>query len=146
MAKPEWGVKRQCASCGTRFYDLTRDPILCPECGTVFEIASLVRGKRARAGSARVDAEKKPEAAVADDIELDVDIDDDESADDDVVIDDDGDSDDVVVPVPATTDDEDTDDDPIEADDPVLLDEDDDLDSDDTLGEFGDGSDDEDRR
>ncbi|HVG81046.1 MAG TPA: FYDLN acid domain-containing protein, partial [Methylomirabilota bacterium] len=26
MAKPEWGTKRICHSCGTRFYDLLRDP------------------------------------------------------------------------------------------------------------------------
>ena len=26
MAKPELGTKRQCQSCGTKFYDLSRDP------------------------------------------------------------------------------------------------------------------------
>jgi uncharacterized protein (TIGR02300 family) len=34
MAKPELGTKRLCVSCGTRFYDLTRQPAVCPKCGT----------------------------------------------------------------------------------------------------------------
>ncbi|MGB0671459.1 MAG: TIGR02300 family protein, partial [Rhodospirillales bacterium] len=32
MAKPEWGTKRACQSCGARFYDLGRNPIVCPKC------------------------------------------------------------------------------------------------------------------
>ncbi len=34
MAKPELGLKRVCVSCGTKFYDLTRAPAVCPKCGT----------------------------------------------------------------------------------------------------------------
>ncbi len=34
MAKPELGLKRVCVSCGTRFYDLTKQPAICPKCGT----------------------------------------------------------------------------------------------------------------
>jgi uncharacterized protein (TIGR02300 family) len=37
VAKPELGTKRHCRSCGNRFYDLGRDPILCPKCGAVFQ-------------------------------------------------------------------------------------------------------------
>ena len=37
MAKPEWGAKRTCQSCGARFYDLMRSPIVCPKCGSVVE-------------------------------------------------------------------------------------------------------------
>jgi uncharacterized protein (TIGR02300 family) len=35
------GTKRTCQSdeCGARFYDLNRDPIVCPICGTVYELA-----------------------------------------------------------------------------------------------------------
>ncbi len=35
------GTKRTCqsASCGSRFYDLGRDPILCPICGSSYVIA-----------------------------------------------------------------------------------------------------------
>ena len=36
MAKPELGLKRQCASCSTKFFDMNRNPIVCPKCGTVF--------------------------------------------------------------------------------------------------------------
>ncbi len=32
MAKPEWGAKHLCRSCGARFYDLRRDPFVCPKC------------------------------------------------------------------------------------------------------------------
>lgn len=36
------GTKRTCQSseCGSRFYDLNRDPITCPICGTIYELAS----------------------------------------------------------------------------------------------------------
>ena len=36
MAKPDLGTKRLCASCGAKFYDLSKDPIVCPKCETVF--------------------------------------------------------------------------------------------------------------
>ena len=38
MAKPELGQKRQCQHCGAKFYDLNRDPIICPKCSGIFEI------------------------------------------------------------------------------------------------------------
>ncbi len=38
MAKPEWGTKRECQGCGTHFYDLKRDPIVCPKCETAYVI------------------------------------------------------------------------------------------------------------
>lgn len=37
MVKPEWGTKRSCQRCGARFYDLRRDPIVCPKCGAQHE-------------------------------------------------------------------------------------------------------------
>ena len=37
MAKPEWGQKRTCQSCGCRFYDLTKTPLICPKCGANVE-------------------------------------------------------------------------------------------------------------
>jgi uncharacterized protein (TIGR02300 family) len=36
VAKPELGAKRQCQSCGAKFFDLNKDPIVCPKCATVF--------------------------------------------------------------------------------------------------------------
>jgi uncharacterized protein (TIGR02300 family) len=37
VAKPEWGTKRTCHTCGARFYDLRRDTIVCPVCGAVHD-------------------------------------------------------------------------------------------------------------
>lgn len=46
MAKKQArGTKRTCQSseCGARFYDLDRNPIVCPICGSIYEIASSPR-------------------------------------------------------------------------------------------------------
>jgi uncharacterized protein (TIGR02300 family) len=29
-------MKRQCQNCGAKFFDLSKNPIICPKCGTVF--------------------------------------------------------------------------------------------------------------
>jgi len=41
VAKPELGTKRLCANCGAKFYDLDKDPITCPKCHTVMEVAAV---------------------------------------------------------------------------------------------------------
>ncbi|MBI5313342.1 MAG: TIGR02300 family protein [Methylocystis sp.] len=43
MAKPELGAKRQCQSCGTKFYDFKKDPIACPKCGAIYQVVALTR-------------------------------------------------------------------------------------------------------
>jgi uncharacterized protein (TIGR02300 family) len=43
VAKPELGIKRLCGSCGAKFYDLNKDPIVCPKCSTVFVVAPSAR-------------------------------------------------------------------------------------------------------
>jgi len=43
VAKPELGNKRQCQNCGVKFFDLNRDPILCPKCGATFQPPALSR-------------------------------------------------------------------------------------------------------
>ena len=48
MAKPEWGSKRICPSCGTRYYDLMRDPVICPKCSTPFDPEAFLKSRRAR--------------------------------------------------------------------------------------------------
>ncbi len=35
--KADRGAKRVCLNCRNKFYDLSRDPIICPMCQTVFE-------------------------------------------------------------------------------------------------------------
>ena len=48
MSKPEWGAKHICPSCGVRYYDLLREPIICPKCGTPFDPEAFLRSRRAR--------------------------------------------------------------------------------------------------
>src|SRR6266851_9853072 len=63
VAKPELGTKRLCASCGAKFYDLSKDPITCPKCGTVFEV--VVPVSRSRGGEAAAVAAAAAAAAAA---------------------------------------------------------------------------------
>ncbi len=63
MAKPELGAKRQCQSCGTKFFDLNRDPIICPKCGTVFQ-GAVVRAERATVKDEEADEESPAPAGV----------------------------------------------------------------------------------
>lgn len=89
MVKPEWGIKRTCNGCGAKFYDLRRDPIICPQCDATVDPAAATRTQRTKAPPTVV--KEKPVAAT-------VDVDADESLDgvgDDVLaIDDDDDDDD----------------------------------------------------
>ena len=48
MAKPEWGTKRICPSCGTRYYDLLREPVICPNCSTPYDPEAFLKSRRAR--------------------------------------------------------------------------------------------------
>ncbi len=41
MARPELGEKRRCLSCESKFYDLKKDPVICPSCDAVFELVAL---------------------------------------------------------------------------------------------------------
>ncbi len=40
MGKVERGTKRQCQECDVKFYDLNKDPIICPKCGEKFTVVS----------------------------------------------------------------------------------------------------------
>ncbi len=47
MVKPEWGTKRTCPKCSTRFYDLGKDdPVHCIECGTDFVPEAILKSKQ----------------------------------------------------------------------------------------------------
>jgi uncharacterized protein (TIGR02300 family) len=79
--KAERGTKRTCQNpeCGSRFYDLNRDPIVCPICQTVFQQAisadaqsavptgqeAGTRGAARRGGFAHGPAEKPADVAPA---------------------------------------------------------------------------------
>ena len=59
MAKPELGTKRLCGNCGAKFYDLSKDPIICPKCETVFQIVAPARGRPDAAAAAAARAPVK---------------------------------------------------------------------------------------
>ena len=65
MAKPELGTKRLCSGCGAKFYDLSKDPIICPKCGTTFVVATPVSSRRADAAAAAAAATAAAAAAAA---------------------------------------------------------------------------------
>ena len=47
MVKPEWGSKRSCPKCGTRFYDLgVEDPVTCIECGNKWTPEPVLKSKQ----------------------------------------------------------------------------------------------------
>ena len=48
MAEAEWGSKRRCLSCGAAFYDLNKQPIICPKCGAEHHPEALLKPKRGR--------------------------------------------------------------------------------------------------
>src|SRR5262252_5365595 len=65
VAKPELGTKRLCASCGAKFYDLNKDPIHCPKCGAVYEVAVATRPVRPEPAPAPAARAPAPEEAPA---------------------------------------------------------------------------------
>src|SRR6185312_3640600 len=44
-------MKRLCPNCGTRYYDMRRDPIVCPHCGSPFDPEALLKTRRTRAAA-----------------------------------------------------------------------------------------------
>jgi uncharacterized protein (TIGR02300 family) len=70
LAKPEWGSKRICPSCGARYYDLLRDPIVCPKCATPFDPEAFLKARRSRP-AAPVEKELVPVAGGDLDTDLD---------------------------------------------------------------------------
>ena len=73
MAKADLGIKRLCGSCGMRFYDFKRSPILCPGCSAELDPNHIVKSRKSRLASK---ASEKA-AALDDDDALDI-IDDDD--------------------------------------------------------------------
>jgi uncharacterized protein (TIGR02300 family) len=67
MSKPARGTKRVCPSCGARFYDLNRSPIICPVCQAIYQVTQPTsrRGERAQPVEARKVVEPDVEEAPA---------------------------------------------------------------------------------
>lgn len=92
MAKPEWGTKRLCQSCATKFYDFGRSPIVCPKCGSQFDPESVLKSRRRPPPKAPKVAKPAPAPAEEEeDLELE------ESEDEDLDLEDDSDDDDSVI-------------------------------------------------
>lgn len=85
MVKPEWGTKRTCPKCATRFYDLgNSEPVNCIECGNVWSPDPVLKSKQPlpyeeapRKAAVVAEVEKTD-----DDLDLDIDVDDDEDSPD----------------------------------------------------------------
>jgi uncharacterized protein (TIGR02300 family) len=89
------GTKRTCQSCDERFYDLDRDPIICPFCGSKYVIASSPAALAALQAEQQRDlAAKKAKKSVGSDDEGDLPAVDGEEALADVETDDTGGDDD----------------------------------------------------
>ncbi|BAK66336.1 MULTISPECIES: TIGR02300 family protein [Sphingobium] len=86
MVKPEWGTKRTCPKCATRFYDLgNSEPVTCIECGNVWTPEPVLKSKQP------LPFEELPQKAAAgaeaetgadDDLDIDVDVDEEEGSPD----------------------------------------------------------------
>ena len=85
MVKPEWGAKRTCPKCSTRFYDLGKeDPVHCIECGNEWVPEPVLKSKQPMAFEA---AEQPKEKSTDKDLEaedLEIDEDEEPSADEEV--------------------------------------------------------------
>ncbi len=68
MIKPEWGTKRTCPKCATRFYDLAKDePVTCINCGYAWNPEPILKSKQplpfeaAKIDPAKADADLGPD-------------------------------------------------------------------------------------
>lgn len=82
MIKLKWGSKRQCLGCGIHFYDLQRSPIVCPQCGIVYEIQGMSKSRKRAATDLEKNAVLSDESTVLD---LDTDLDTEITPDDDII-------------------------------------------------------------
>ena len=48
MANTEWGKKRICLACNTKYYDFNKSPIICPSCGTEFDPGINLKNRKGK--------------------------------------------------------------------------------------------------
>ena len=87
MVKPEWGTKRTCPKCSTRFYDLGKDnPVHCINCDSEWVPEPVLKSKQPMPFETAAPAEPKSKASDSDleAEELAIDEDEEPSADDEV--------------------------------------------------------------
>jgi uncharacterized protein (TIGR02300 family) len=69
VARLEWGTKRICPTCGTRYYDLLREPVICPKCDTPYDPEAFLKSRRARPAAS---VEKEIQPVGAEDVDPDL--------------------------------------------------------------------------
>src|SRR6202008_1337286 len=71
------GLKRICLSCGPRYYDFNKRPVICPSCSAEFKSETKTKGRRSRAAAndpvASVAAIPAPEEAAEEVVAVDED-------------------------------------------------------------------------
>lgn len=90
MVKPEWGTKRTCPKCATRFYDLGNDsPVTCISCGVSWDPEPVLKSKQPlpyeEAAPKQVETADTDLAEVDTDLDLDIDVDEDSDSPDNEV-------------------------------------------------------------
>ncbi len=75
MSKAEWGVKRLCPGCGALYYDMKKNPPVCPKCSTTFDPEALLKSRR----RITADESKKKVADPVEEVE-DIEVEDDAEA------------------------------------------------------------------
>jgi len=96
MPKEEWGVKRLCPHCASRFYDLNNDPMTCPVCNNPFTLEARTSGRGRTLTTDKTSSQKDDDVSLGDDdldtddgdVDLDDDLLDDDDDDDNVSLDD----------------------------------------------------------
>lgn len=48
MVKAEWGTKRNCPKCNSKYYDLQKNPATCPICGFSYDTTTAVKKRKGR--------------------------------------------------------------------------------------------------
>ncbi len=67
MSKPEWGIKRICPSCGIKYYDFDKTPITCPKCNFEFDPDLLLKSRKGRGISNKVEESEKSRIEASED-------------------------------------------------------------------------------
>ena len=70
MAKPEWGVKRICSACGTKYYDFNKSPIICPSCNMEFDPDVYLKSRKGKSLSPKVVVDNNDDISNLVDIEV----------------------------------------------------------------------------
>ena len=83
MVKKEWGKKHFCPKCETKFYDMNKPVLTCPNCGADYKPEKKGGRKSTASSTPRIEAKTKPKQTTDEElIEVELDenlIDDDEN-------------------------------------------------------------------